>query len=240
MLLLFIEFVLFKKLKKFDNKFKKCFNKNMKKYLLVLLLCFALLPCLSINFASASENINYVVVANSATLFESADFSSEKIATLSLKDEVEIEMLENTPVEHLCDGFVFYSAKFEDKTGYILSDMVAPKNECITTIPNFNAKTNASCTVYFKNDVDFVESDIILEKHQQIFLYEGFDDDTEWTAISFLKDNSVVYGYLKTENVAPNGINPIFIVCISVILAAVGIVFAWVFIKNKKVKLKQK
>lgn len=212
----------------------------MKKILFLFLICLTLLPCFSLNFASANLNTNYIVVANSATLFSTADFSSEKVATLSHKDELEIELFENTPVEYSCDGFVFYSARFEDKSGYILSDLVVARTENITTIPNFNAKTNASCKVYFKNDAEFVESDIVLEKHQKIFLYEGFNDDKDWTAVSFLKDNEVLYGFLKTENISPNGINPIFITCISIILAVVGIVFAWVFIKNKKVKLKQK
>ena len=192
------------------------------------------------NFANALESQNFVVVANSATLFSDYNFTSEKLLVLSHNDEVEIETEDNVPVEYVSGDFVFYKATYEDKTGYVLGDLVTLKTNQIESIPNFNAKTNSSCKVYFKNDLNFVESEITLEKHEKIFLYEGFDSKSEWTAISFLSNNQVLYGYIKTENVAPNGINSIFITCISIILAVVGIVFAWVFIKNKKVKLKSK
>ena len=212
----------------------------MRKFLFIFLFVLSIFPMFSINSANAYECQKFVVCANSATLFENYDFSSQKVAIFTHNDEIEIEIENNLPVKYLSNGFVFYKARFEDKIGFVLSDLVIEKTNQIETIPNFNAKTNNICKVYFKNDLDFVESEIILEKHQKIFLYEGYNKNNQFTAISFLNNNQVLFGYVKTENVDPDGINPILITCISIILAVIGIVFAWVFIKNKKVKLKQK
>ncbi len=211
----------------------------MKRILLIFSILICFLPCFQLNFANASAtNADYVVVANSATLFESADFSSQKVATLSHKDFLKIELNGQEPVEY-GEEFVFYKAQFENIEGFVLADLVTPQTQTIVSIPNFNAKTNSKCNVFLKNDKYFIESETILEKHEQIFLYEGYDVDKEYTAITYVKDNEVLYGYLKTENIAPNGINPIIITCICIVIAVIGIVFAWVFMKNKKVKIKK-
>lgn len=212
----------------------------MRKILIAFAFVFCFSSFFNLNFASATDaNCEFVVTANSATLWSEANFSSQKVDELSHKDIIIVQMTENEPTEYLFENFVFFKANFEDKSGFVLSDLVTKKVENIESVPNFNAKTNTECKVFLKNDTTFVESDIVLEKHCQIFLYEGFDSKSEFTAISYVKDNSVFYGYLKTKNISPNGINPIIITCISLILAIVGIVFALVFMKNKKVKLKQ-
>lgn len=210
----------------------------MKKFFIFLSICLCILTVCDLNFAAADFSAKYFVTANSATIFEAPNISSQKLKTLSHKDEIWVETSDNQAVEYTYE-YAFFKVTHQNIEGYVLADLIVPKSKTISSIPNFNAKTNERCTVYLKADNEFVESNIALEKHEKIFLYEGFDKKKDYTAISYLKDNEIFYGYLKTENIAPNGINPIVITCISLIVAVVGIVFAWVFMKKKKVKIKK-
>ena len=67
----------------------------------------------------------------------------------------------------------------------------------------------------------------------------GHREKKEYNAIAFVHENEVLYGYLKTDTISPDGINPAIITCIVIIIALLGIIFAWLFMKNKKVKLKK-
>lgn len=199
------------------------------------------LYCLPIFYAGqtafAEENPVYVVAANKASIFEEPDFASEKITSLSHGMEVELTLENGAPVEFENDGFVFF--KVNSLEGYIFSDLVVLKRDVITSIPNFNGQANNTCVVYLLEDNKLVESEIVLQKGQRFYLYEGFNNHSEYTKIAFLYENSIIYGQIKTGFVKPDGINPVIITCIILILAVLGIIFAWLFMKNKKVKLKK-
>lgn len=213
----------------------------MKKIMLILsiFLCFLMSTTTQIAYAE-NESSKYVVVANSAVIYQSPDFSSEKLATLKHNQIIEILSENNSPKTFFSDNYSFFKIiNHNDIEGYILSDLVVPENDVITATPNFNAKLNTTCKVYFNENSVISESEITLNKNHQIFLYEGFNEKEKFTAVAFVYDNQVLYGYIETKWIDPNGINPLIITCIIVILAILGIVFAWVFIKNKKVKLKK-
>lgn len=213
----------------------------MKK--LVIIFLFVLMfgaTFLAPNFAFAQENqTTYIVTANYASVFENADITALKLGQINHNEEVYVETENDLPKEYLGNNFVFYKITYNQLDGYVLADLLTPKNNVITAIPSFNAQTNSSCKVYFKQDNQMVESEISLNKGERIFLYEGFNGKKEFNAIAFVYDNQVVYGYLKSENIAPDGINPIIITCIIIIIALLGIIFAWLFMKNKKVKIKK-
>lgn len=219
-----------------DMKSNSIFKKT---FVLICLFAFVFMFFLPTQFAYADVNNQYVITANSATVFAEPDFSSEKLATLSNKTEILIEMNENSPKKYENDGFVFFKiiSSFE---GFVFSDLVTPKNDVLVAIPNFNAKTNSTCKVFFQENNKFVESKIILQKGTEIFLYQGFESKKDFTAIAFVKDNHVLYGFLQTKNINPNGINPLIITCVCLILAILGIIFAWLFMKSKKTKIKSK
>lgn len=198
----------------------------------------------SVSLQSEVTNV-YVVTANSAIVFEEASTSSKQLSCLKHKDEVQVEIENGVAKIYLGeDGFSFYKID----AGFVLCDLLSKKTDVIETIPNFNAKTNADAQVYLMENNSLVESEIILKKGEQIFLYEGYEGkdyvvegvQEKFTAVAFLHDNDVVYGYLKTSSISPNGINPLIISCAILILAVVGIVFALVLMKRKKVKLKNK
>lgn len=213
----------------------------MKKILIIVFI-FALTILTPQNFVVSASNksATYIVCGNSATLFESASLTSTKITQLSHKDEILVEMEGESVAEYSSNGFVFYKATFQSQEGFVLSDLVVPAQKLISSIPNFNAKTNKDSVVYLQNDNSFEESSISLAKNTEIFLYEGFDDKTDYTAIAFIYENQVRYGYLQSDDINPDGINPFIITAIIVIVALVGVIFALVFMRRKKVDLKKK
>ncbi len=214
----------------------------MKKSFFVFSLLFLCMFCSFFGvenaFAQNTQEI-YVVTANRASVFESADFASAKVGQIEHDEEVYVQMEDAAPQEFENEGFVFYKITHGELEGYVFADLLTPKNNVITAIPSFNGQTNTESKVFWKQDNEMVESDITLSKGERIFLYEGFNGKEEFNAIAFVHENKVLYGYLKTDTISPDGINPAIITCIIIIIALLGIIFAWLFMKNKKVKLKK-
>lgn len=206
----------------------------MKKLFALFLICFCLFPFCGINFASATEK-TFVVNANSVNVFESPSFSSDIVCSLSYKTAVSLEMESSSPKVYQNEGFEFFKL-IGNVEGYVLSDLISQEGETITSIPNYNAKLNSSCKVFELVDSDYVETEITLERNTQIFLYQGYDKKLDYTAIAFERENKVIYAYVQTKFISPNGINPLLITCVTLILAVLGIIFAWIFMKKSKIK----
>lgn len=208
----------------------------MKKLLFCIFLSLIVvspLTFLGVNCFAETESKTYIVTANQASLFSAPSLTSEKIGTLSHKAEIEISCEEGVPLEFSDSNFIFYLVSNYETESYILADLVVPRNDFLTDIPNFNAKTNSSTSVYFFEDGNYVESEIKLEKHHNIFLYEGYNKKKTYNAVAFVYENEVVYGYIKKEAIDPNGINPVIITVLCVVLALLGIIFALLFMKKR-------
>ena len=209
----------------------------MKKvlFLSVFLSLVCILPLTFSNFSYAqTESKTYIVTANQAKVYSSPDLiGSDVISTLKHKDEIQIECEDGRAVEYGEGDFVFYLVTSLEQNGYILTDMVVSQNKFLTSIPNFNAQTNASATVFFLEDGEYIESEITLSKHQRFFLYEGFDSKSDFNAVAFVYENEVLYGYLETDKIDPDGVSPVIISVICLILAVLGIIFALLFMKKK-------
>lgn len=207
----------------------------MKKFCILLFVLFAFLSISDPEIVYAETDLNsYVVVANSAIVYQNANFSSQKIKTLQQKTEIKLELENSSPKKYQNDDFVFF--KIVDD-GFILSSLVAKKTDTINATPVFNGKTNTECFVFSMQNEKLEGTNIILFKNQEIFMYEGYNSKSEYTAISFVYDNEVMYGYIKTENIAPNGINPVIISVFSLVVAILGVILSWIFIKGKKTKI---
>lgn len=238
----------------------------MKRLLLVFMLCLCFLSPTFLNSAesfsyntkeSQSTNFdvvsfdetiqtkNYIVTANKANLYQEANFSSTILTTLNHKTIIKVIFENNNPKQTTKDNFVFYNVKFEEFEGFMFADLITAEQNFLTAIPNFNAQTNSDAKVYFLQDNEIRESNITLKTGERIFLYEGFDNKKEYNAIAFVVTNQdgtrdVMYGYLKSRDISPDGINPLLITCVVLILALLGIIFAWMFMKNKKIKFRKK
>ena len=203
----------------------------MKKIWLFLLFFMLILPFnwQSYNALAENTNLNYLVSANYAYIYAEPNFSAQKLEKLSNQTKVLLEVESGNPVEYKSDDFVFYKVS-NYNNGYIFCDFVTPENLNIQYIPNFNAKTNSSCNLYINENNEVIS----LEKNHPLFLYEGFNKKEDFNAVAVLIDNEIIYGFVQTEYINPNGINPVLITCIIIIIALLGIIFAWLFIKKRK------
>lgn len=214
-------------------------NFYMKKLFLIFAIFAAFIGICMPTLSTNAESLpTYEVCANYANLYESPSLESTVLAVLKNKTQITPEFDGNTPKAYTSENFVFFKVAADGKTGFVLSDFVALEKDAIESIPNFNAKTSNRATVFEKAENGFVESNIILEKNTEIFLYEGFDNKS-YNSVAFVYNNEIRYGYLHADDISPDGINPIIITCIALIVALVSIIFALVFMKRKKVKLKK-
>ena len=214
----------------------------MKKLFAIFLLMFAVLSVvMPISSTYALSDQQYCIVANKAVLYELPSFSSTKLATISLNTKVDIQFDGDSEKIYSDGTYSFYKVLQYDNgetklDGYVLADLIVKQKHTVKTIPNFNAKTNAPCIVYYANGEEFEESEISLPKKHKLFLYEGFDKNKTFIAVCFVYENDVIYGFLQKDCISPNGVNPIIITCITLVIALLGIIFAWLFMKNKKSK----
>lgn len=187
--------------------------------------------------AYALSDQQYCIVANKAVLYELPSFTSTKLATIPLNTKVDIQFDGDTEKIYSDGTYTFYKVlQYNQLDGFVLADLIVKQKHTIETIPNFNAKTNAPCTVYYANGETFEESEISLQKKHKLFLYEGFDKKKDFIAVCFVYENDVIYGFLQRQAISPNGVNPIIITCITLVIALLGIIFAWLFMKKKKTK----
>lgn len=221
----------------------------MKKFLLFLLcLCFCVGFIQAETISAEEVSSTYMVTANSANIFAEPNLSSTKIAVLKHKDIVMINLQNGSPEKTEWQGLSFYKLSLIENNiqsqdyeyGFILCDLVINKGDEILSIPNYNAKTNSLCNVFFKENEVYVKSEITLAKSTEIFLYEGYKSKAKYTAVAFYHENEILYGFLETEYIDPKGINPVLITCAVLIVAVLGVIFAWIFMTRKKVKLRKK
>lgn len=216
----------------------------MKKIICVfLLLIFAFYPTQKNVVLADTESNSFIISTNSAVVYDSPLFSSNQIGTLSHKEIVTIELQNGEIKTYDCDGFQFCKIiQYKNAVdAYILKDCIAQNSTQITTKPNFNAQTNCQCKVYFKDGENYAESEITLSKTQRICLYEGYNSKKDFNAISFVYNNEVMYGYIQSKNINPDGVDPAIITVIVVASSIIGILFAFLFIKRhtKKKKIKK-
>lgn len=188
----------------------------------------------------AQDTPKYKINANYASVFSDCDLNSEIVATLKLDDKIELELDSNVAKEYDGGSFKFYKIVAPEQCiGFVLCELVCLETDTISNIPTFNAKTNKECFVFEKTETSFIQKEISLAKNTEIFLYEGFDKDSEFTAICYIHNNEVHYDYLKTDDINPNGINPLIIICLTLILALISLLTALFFMKRRKIKLKK-
>ena len=200
----------------------------------------------SVSFAEGGEF--FICLANFCYLHSAPSFTAEKIKDgdsylkISHKDVLVLELENGEPKKYGAGDEIFYKVEsVKEKTyenAYIFSDFVA-KVDDIITLPAFNASINKDALLYNKVGEDFEESDVEVKKGERVFLYDGYDKDASFTPVAIQKNNSLLYGYVPTDVVAPDGVNPLIIYAVTIAIACIGIIMALLFMKNKKKKSKE-
>ena len=137
--------------------------------------------------------------------------------------------------------FALVSVPDTDISGYIYKYYITANSSQIV-YPVFNGKTRRESVLY---DLDKKPTEYTLRSGQEVYIYSGFDDDKVYTAVQVVLENGLLYnGYIKTSDLAPDGISPLLIAGIAIIVAGVTVILSLVLIKKtkkqKKLDKKQK
>jgi len=171
------------------------------------------------------------VVTDYAYLYQTASFSAVKEDFVIEHGETVI--LENeTPVNDFY--YVSYTYKNVEYRGYVYKECLAELEKEQELVLTYNAKTSAKTKVYSISD----KSKEIMEisEGKELYLYEGFDRKSEFTAVKFSYNGEIILGYVKTEDISPYGISGTLIVAITAIFACVGVIMILLGISKKKKK----
>lgn len=185
------------------------------------------------NAFTIQPNTEYYVTASSCYLYEDASFTAEKV-----KDGENYIILTHGDVvisENEEGNFALITIKNTEIQGYIYKYYIS-QNSSQSVYPVFNARVREDSIIY---DLNKQETHFSAKKDQRVYIYEGFNDKEEYTAVQVvLEDGSLYNGFILTKNIQPDGISNLLIVAISIISAIVTIVLAVVFLKKFKNKKK--
>lgn len=230
--------------------------------LLVAFISVAISPnCVNAEVASA----DFVCIVNYCYLYSAPSTSSAKVYTTSKtlakvfhKDIVKVECEDDAPVVYgnknaqfykLTDTTYYDSAEEDAQVceAYIYAGAVTQKASYVQITPSFNAEINSEDVVFYQKNGDGEETTLddgtkafatgTLSFGTRIYLYQGYDFSRSFTAIAAVVDGDLQYGYVKTEAIQPDGINPMIIYAITIALGCIGIITALLFMKNKKKKV---
>ena len=178
---------------------------------------------------SFAPNTQCYVTASSCYLYTEASFSAEKVlidespVVLKHKDVVVVQSEEN--------DFCLVTLAGSETEGYVYKFYIT-NNSSQSVYPVFNATIRNETHIY---DLDKNQTEYIAVKNQRVYIYEGFNDKKEYTAVQIvLPDGSLFNGYVKTKDLNPDGVSSTLIIAISAISAIVTVVLALVFIKKPK------
>ena len=169
-------------------------------------------------------------------MYTEADFNSDKIVIIEDEKTLLVELWhgDEVKVESIGEKFALVTTN-DNIEGYIYKYYLS-NNASQSVYPVFNASLRKESVIY---DIDQNPTDYIGEKGTRVYIYQGFDDDKEFTAVQIvLEDGSLYNGYVLTANVNPDGVSGLLIIAISIIVAGVTIILSLVFIKKKKDKKK--
>ena len=223
-------------------------KKNIFFLLIFFLSVFFFMFSPPVNGVRAVNEKVYICTANFCYLYEEPAFTSQKVLEengeplrISHKDKLSLELTNSIPTEYNDEyGMIFY--KVESYAGnvlpsaYIFSDFVAVGGNEIETYPAYNASINADTKLYLLNGEVMEESEIEIEKGERVYLYEGYNNELDYIPIAYQRGNSLQYGYVLKDVVAPDGVNPFIIYAVTIAIACIGIIIALLFMKNKKKK----
>lgn len=190
-------------------------------------------------FSSAlTESKSATVIVSRSNLYSADNFISSKVSYQEGESTILVVVKhgEEVYIEHFTGEFAYVSTK-EGHKGYIYKYYLT-QNSSQIVYPVFNASVRKNTIIY---DIDKMETDKIAQKDSRVYIYEGFDDKKELTAIQIVLDDQTLYnGYIKTEDIAPDGVSGLLIIAISIIIAGVTIILSLVYIKKNKKSKKRK
>ena len=183
-----------------------------------------------------SEGKQAKVIVSKTYLYTADNFNSEKVSYIDGENNVLVVLKHGDVVniESFSGDFALVKT-IDEKSGYIYKYYISD-NSSQTVYPVFNASIRKDTKIY---DIEQNETEFVALKGSRIYIYQGFDDKKEYTAVQVVLDDQTLYnGYILTSDIKPDGVSGLLIVAITIIVAAVTIILSLLYIKKKKKKNK--
>lgn len=172
------------------------------------------------------------VITSYCYVYETPSLESDKLSKTEIdgsKTPILLKHNDIVTVESITGDF----AKIQEYEGYVYKYYLT-QNKSQDIYPVFNATVRNSSIIF---DMDLNDSGFVATKDTRVYIYQGFDDTKEYTAVQVvLEDSSLYHGYILTENIKPDGVSSLLIVAITIIMAAVTIITSIWFIRKKSKK----
>lgn len=196
-----------------------------------LLALFSMVVFASMSFSPQDQ---VTIISSYSYLYEEASFSSNRVQC----EGEDLLLMHDQSLQVLSEegDFVLVTTSLNEQSfqGYIYKYYIT-KNSAQIVYPVFNGSVRTDGAVIY--DLDKFPTEYTAQKDQGVYIYSSFDEDEEYTAIQIvLADGSLYNGYIRTVDLAPDGVSPLLIVGIALIAAAVTIILSLVFIKKRKKK----
>ncbi len=175
-------------------------------------------------------NQDAIIIASYCYLYSSPSFSSEIVKI----DENPFILYHNEKVTIIEENedFILVKTQNEQTQGWVYKYYLTTNTSQIV-YPVFNASVRKDNTIIY--DINKSPTELKATAGQRVYLYDGFDDKNEFTAVQLiLEDGSLYNGYLKSADISPDGVSSLLIVGISIIAACVTIILSIIFIKKTK------
>lgn len=176
---------------------------------------------------SAASSSDVFLLTDSAYIYAEPNYTSQQLAEVKYGDKFTLESDEMT------NGFYNVTFTKDDisVTGYVNADMVGAKAESQDVVLSYNAKISNDTIVYNITD----DSELCtIDKGTPVFLFEGYSNKKDYLPVKFVADGKVVIGKVKTEDIAPYGVNSALIISVSAIMALVSVSLILLGITKKK------
>lgn len=197
-------------------------------YFMKLILPLLAIVFSSMSFAPAQE---VSVISSYSYLYAQPSFTSEKI--MDGEEELLIYHGEKLTVIEEEGDFVLVEYQ-SNLQGYIYKYYITT-NSSQVVYPVFNGNVRIEGAVIY--DIDGSPTEYRAHAGQEVYIYGGFNDDGDFTAVQLvLEDGNLYNGLIRTEDLSPDGVSSLLIVGISIIAACVTIILSLVFIKKVKKK----
>lgn len=224
---------------KVDKILLMYYNKAMTKkigffisLILLFIISLGIIPLSSPPSNALSEGGQAKVIVSRTYLYTADNFSSEKVSYEDGENTILVTLKhgDTLTIESFSGDFAYVNTT-DEKSGYIYKYYISD-NTSQEVYPVFNASIRKDTKIY---DIEQNETEFTAKKGSRVYIYQGFNDKKEYTAVQIVLDDQTLYnGYILTSDIKPDGVSGLLIVAITIIVAAVTIILSLLFIKKKK------
>ena len=189
--------------------------------------------------SSFTPSQTVTLISSYSYIYTESSFDEDKVLLGEDEQPIILYHGDKLVVEQENGDFVLIYKQGEPQIkGYVYKYYLS-SNSSQVVYPVFNGKIRTNNAVIY--DIDKSPTEYRAKSGQEVYIYGGFDDDEDYTAVQLvLEDGSLYNGYVLTADLEPKGVSSLLIIGITIISACVTIILTILFMKKNKKTKKEK